>query len=182
MRQQKLLIVMAVFVTHVTMAQELEITNNGRNLENVCPTDACMYLYFQNNVYFPFEKDKDWEIQNLEVATKKNGNFLSSGDLYIQGVDTAAIISYTIEFYSEVDELLYSHVVPEFEFYNETGRAEPIYTSGKMDAELATKVNYLDLTINSSQRLPYYEIAADCYQACKEHGLKEAIKAFKKSK
>ncbi|MEO9804537.1 MAG: hypothetical protein ABJF04_14880 [Reichenbachiella sp.] len=160
-----------------------EFTDNGKNnLQSLCPTESCVYITFTSTIYFPFEEDKEWEIRNMEVATKNTGHFLATGDLYIHGIDTAAVISIDLVFISDDDQEIYRHSIPAFEFYNEPAAAEPIVVSGQMDKGLAVAISYVDIDITSSKRLPYYEISSDCYHACKEHKLKEAMKAFKKAK
>lgn len=163
------------------LAQDIKDNGNG-NIQSLCPPESCIYITFRSTIFFPFEEDKEWEIRNMEVATKKNGNFLATGDLYVYGVDTAAVLALELVFISEADEELYRYKVPEFEFYNEPGTAEPIVISGKMEEGLAVSVGYVDVDIKNSKRLPYYEISSDCYHACKEHQLKEAMKAFKKAR
>ncbi|WP_422358529.1 hypothetical protein [Reichenbachiella sp.] len=159
-----------------------DITDNGKNLQGLCPTESCIYITFTSTIYFPFAEDKQWEIRNMEIATKKNGNFLATGDLYIHGVDTAAALQLELVFISEDDKELYRYPIPEFEFYNEPAGAEPIVASGKMEASIAAQVSYVDVDIKGSRLMPYYEVDSDCYHACKEHKLKEAMKAFKKAK
>ncbi|MEP2025371.1 MAG: hypothetical protein ABJH98_09885 [Reichenbachiella sp.] len=159
-----------------------DITDNGKNLDTVCPSESCVHIMFSSTIYFPFEEDKQWEIRNMEVATKKNGNFIGTGDLYVYGVDTAAILSLDLVFYAEDDTEIHRFSKSNFEFYNEPTTAEPIIFSGKMDEELGQQVRYVDVEIKDSKRLPYYEIDSDCYHACKEHRLKEAMKVFKKAK
>lgn len=163
-----------------TFAQD--ITDNGKNLQELCPVESCTYITFTSTIYFPFEEDKQWEIRNMEIATKKNGNFLATGDLYIHGVDTAGALKLELVFISEDDKEIYRYPIPEFEFYNEPAGAEPFIAAGKMDESIASQVGYVDLDIKGSRLMPYYEIDSDCYHACKEHQLKEAKKAFKKAK
>ncbi|MEO9964746.1 MAG: hypothetical protein ABJF11_03090 [Reichenbachiella sp.] len=160
-----------------------DITDNGpANLQSLCTAESCVYITFSSTIYFPFPEDKEWEIRNMEIATKNSGDFLATGDLYVHGIDTAAILNLELVFISSEDKELFRYTIPEFEFYNEPTTAEPIVISGKMDAGLALAVSYVDVDINNSRRLPYYEISSDCYLACKEHKLKEAMKAFKKAK
>lgn len=167
----------------VSLYAQQEIKDNGKNLQTVCSPESCSHIVFTSSIFFPFnDETKEWEIRNMEVAIKKNGNFISTGDLYVYGVDTAAILTLELVFLSEDDTELYKYPIPTFEFYNEQGTAEPIIVSGKMDAETAQAVSYIDLDVHASERLPYYEISSDCYHACKEHQLKEAMKAFKKAK
>lgn len=176
-----LFILLNFLVSMSLLAQD--ITDNGKNnLQSLCSPESCVYITFTSTIYFPFQEDKEWEIRNMEIATKKNGNFLATGDLYVHGIDTAAVLALELVFISADDKEIYRHVIPEFEFYNEPGSAEPIVFSGKMDENLATAVSYVDVDINNSRRLPYYEISSDCYHACKEHKLKEAMKEFKKAK
>lgn len=159
-----------------------DITDNGKNLKDLCPVESCTYITFTSTIYFPFEEDKLWEIRNMEVATKKNGNFMATGDLFVHGKDTAAALLLDIVFISEDDKEIFRYTIPEFEFYNEATGAEPFYASGKMDEAIAQSVSYVDVDINGSRLMPYYEVASDCYHACKEHRLKEAMKDFKKAK
>ncbi|SMD38933.1 hypothetical protein SAMN04488029_3950 [Reichenbachiella faecimaris] len=168
------------FIGLVLFAQDF--TDNGKNLSTVCPAESCIHISFNSTIYFPFEEDRVWEIRNMEVATKFNGNFLATGDLYVYGKDTAAILSLDLVFYADDDSEVYRMSKSDFEFYNEPASAEPIIFVGKMSQEEAELVRYVDLEIKDSKRLPYYEIDSDCYHACKEHKLKEAIKDFKKSK
>lgn len=159
-----------------------DIADNGKNLQALCPTESCIYITFTSTIYFPFEEDKQWEIRNMEIATKKNGNFLASGDLYIHGEDTAAALMLEVVFIDANDEEVYRYAIPEFEFYNEPGSAEPFAFGGKMEESISQQVSYVDVEIKGSRMMPYYEIESDCYHACKEHQLKEAMKAFKKAK
>lgn len=159
-----------------------DFTDNGKNLDVVCPSESCIHISFNSTIYFPFQEDKVWEIRNMEVATKKNGAFLGTGDLYVYGKDTAAILSLDLVFYAEDDSELYRMSKSDFEFFNEPASAEPIVFAGKMEPELGERVRYVDVEIKDSKRLPYYEITSDCYHACKEHELREAMKDFKKSK
>lgn len=159
-----------------------DFTDNGKNLDAVCPTESCVHIMFTGTIYFPFEEDKQWEIRNMEIATKKSGHFLGTGDLYVYGKDTAAILSLDLVFYADDDSEVYRESIKDFEFYNEPAYAEPITFQGKMDSEIGERVRFVDVEIKDSKRLPYYEIDSDCYHACKEHELKEAMKEFKKAK
>ena len=164
------------------MVYAQDITDNGNNLSEVCPTESCIYIAYSSTIYFPFEEDKQWEIRNMEIAIKKNGQFMASGDLYVFGVDTAAALKLELVFVSVDDKELLRHPIPEFEFYNEPGAAEPFFNRGEMDAPLVSQIGYVDVDIDGSRLMPYYEVKSDCYHACKEHKLKEAMKAFKKAK
>ena len=164
------------------IAQDDKIPSNGHNLQAYCSTEACKYLNFEHTIYYPSKENREWEMQNMELSTNRNGGFIATGDLYVYGVDTAAVISYDIIFYSASDELLYTHQVVDFEFYNEGEWTDPMFTLGKMDVELARQVDYFNIDITASRRVPYYEISSDCYSACKDHEFSEAIKTFKKTK
>lgn len=168
------------FFGFILVAQD--ITDNGKNLQDLCSPESCTYITFTSTIYFPFEEDKQWEIRNMEIATKKNGNFLATGDLFVHGKDTAAALKLELVFISADDQEIFRYTIPEFEFYNEGRSAEPIFASGIMDEEIANQVSYVDVDINGSRLLPYYEVDSDCYHACKEHKLNEAMKAFKKAK
>ena len=168
-------------MSHSLLAQD-DFEDNGNNLQAVCPPETCQYMAFTEPIYFPYSEDKEWEIRNMELAIKKGGNFLSTGDLYVYGEDTAVIMKLEMIFFSPEGDKLFSFSVPEIEFYNEKSHAEPIVFSGKLEGTMTELVNYFDVKIKASQRLPYYEISEDCYLPCKEHKLKEAIKAFKKVK
>ncbi|UXX78171.1 hypothetical protein N7E81_12455 [Reichenbachiella carrageenanivorans] len=178
--KRSLFITMNCLVGFALFAQD--ISDNGKNLHDICPAETCTYITFTSTIYFPFEEDKQWEIRNMEIATKKSGHFMATGDLYVHGLDTGAALSLELVFISEDDKELYRQIIPEFEFYNEPTGAEPFFMIGQMDEELASVVSYVDVDINGSRRMPYYEIASDCYHACKEHQLNEALKTFRKAK
>ena len=178
--KKSLLTLVNCFIGFALFAQD--ITDNGKNLQELCPTESCTYITFTSTIYFPFQEDKQWEIRNMEIATKKNGNFLATGDLYVHGKDMAAALNLELVFIAEDDKEIFRYAIPEFEFYNEPIGAEPIIAVGKMDEEMASRVSYVDVDINGSRLMPYYEVDSDCYHACKELKLKEAMKEFKKAK
>jgi len=161
---------------------QTDIQSNGLNLESVCSDESCTYINWEKRIYFPTQEEAQWFIDNLEFAIKKNGNYLITGDLYIYGQDSAAIISLNFIFIDASDQDVYMHKTGQFEFFNEPANAEPIVFSGVMPPEAATSINYLNIRFEHSEIIAYYNIHSSCFLPCKNNKLKEAMKAFKKSK
>lgn len=162
------------------IAQE-KIESDGMNLAPICVA-PCNYIAFQESIYFPFEYDKEWQIDNMELALKESGEFLIVGDLFIVGEDTAAVLDLEFLFFDKDLKTVYKHKPGKFEFFNEPNYAEPIVFTGQIPQEISAKIKYLDVGIESSERVPYYSISSNCFQPCKNLLLSDAMKAFKKKK
>ncbi len=171
-----------LFVASLCSAQE-KPSSNGFNLANLCNNpQICTYMAFQESIVFPYEEDKEWQIDNLEVAIKTSGNFLITGDLFILGQDTAVILQIEFLFFDEDNQTIYTYKPDKFEFFNDPNSAEPIMFSGIVPDEVIGRIKYLDVGIKSSERVPYFEISSNCFQPCKALKLKDEMKAFKKKK
>lgn len=166
----------------LAQADASEFENNGYNLENSCSDESCTYIQWGKPIYFPMSDDRQWFIDNLEFAIKDNGYFLITGDMHVYGQDSAAIVSIDFSFIDEQDKDITVHKTGQFEFFNEPGNAEPIVFSGKMEPDQAKAVQYLDIRFDHSEIIAYYNIHSSCFLPCKNHKLKEEIKAFKKAK
>ncbi len=163
------------------MAQE-SLNSNGFNLQELCPPEKCKYISWSTPTYFPFEEDKEWQINNLEIGIKKSGKMLVTGDMNIIGEDTAAVVQLEFVFVDANDQDLTSFKTEKFEFFNEPGNAEPIVFSGEISADVSSQVAYVLTEIRYSERVPYYEISSSCFLPCKSVKLKDELKAFKKAK
>lgn len=180
----KIQIITSFLIAIVSMgsfAQEA-LKDNGFNIQELCPPEKCRYISWDTPTYFPFEDDKEWQINNLEIGIKKSGKMLISGDMNIVGEDTAAIVQLEFVFVDANDKNLASFKTDKFEFFNESGNAEPIVFSGEVPADVSSQVSYVLTEIRHSQRVPYYEISSSCFLPCKNFRLKEELKAFKKAK
>ena len=177
---KRLIIVPILLLVLIVNGQE-KLKSNGFNLESLCPK-PCNYTPFIDIIYFPFDYDKEWQIENLEIAIKPSGDFLITGDLNIVGKDTAAILQLEFPFYDENSQNIHIYKPDKFEFFNDLGHAEPIVFFGKIPAVIAASIKFANVEISSSERVPYYTISSNCFHPCKSHKLKEAMKAFKKIK
>jgi len=182
MRKILFIILLTSSIAYQNHAQE-KINSDGFNLKDLCDDPKkCSYLQFLDIVYFPYEYDKEWQIENLEVAIKNTGDFLITGDLYIVGQDTAAVLQLDILFFDKDSKTVYTYKADKFEFFNDPYQAEPIVFSGKLPEEIKGIAKFADVGINFSERVPYYTIASNCFHACKSLKLKEKMKVFKKKK
>lgn len=158
-----------------------DLEHNGLDLENICPSESCLYSSVKNPIIYEEDGIEHWKLLNVEMVLKKTGHFIVTGDLSTSGEELAAILNFKILFYGDFDELIREVESGEFEFYSEPGIAEPFVFRGQLTKHMAEKISYLYFEVVSSKTVPYYEISSDCYVACKNHKLKEAKKAFRKS-
>lgn len=170
-----------VFMTGALLAQD-GLKDDGFNLKTLCPPEKCKYIAWDKPTYFPFEEDREWQINNMEIGIKPSGKILITGDLHVYGEDTAAIIQLEFVFVDEQDNDLTSFKTEKFEFFNEPGNAEPIVFLGEIPGDMAKNVSYVITEMRHSERVPYYEISSSCFLACKNIKLKDSMKAFKKAK
>ena len=165
-----------------TVRGQSDYKSNGLNLEPYCQPGVCIYSAVSNPIIHIEDGIEHWKMYAVELAAKKTGDYLITGDLSISGEELGAKIDVSIIFYDENDQVLKEVASGVFEFYSELGHAEPFYVSGKLDSKIGKQIAFISIDINSSVVLPYYDISSDCYVACKEHRLNEAIKSFKKAK
>lgn len=179
---KKLFVLPLLLLFSYAQAQEKdELESNGFNLQSLCATN-CNYIFFKEIVYFPYDYDKEWQINNLEFALKDTGDFLISGDLSIVGKDSAAILELEFLFFDKDANTIHTFKPEKFEFFNDLDVAEPIVFSGKIPKEIALETKFADVGIKASEIVPYFTISSNCFRPCKSHKLKEAMKIFKKIK
>lgn len=162
-------------------AQDSLITN-GFNLETYCSGEDCKYVTYSFPVHYPNVSHTQLILENFEIAIKENGYFLATGDLHVTGQDSAGIIQLELLFFSGSNEKLFSYKTDKFEFFNDADHAEPVMIAAEIPEELFPQVQLVDVEIRHSKKIPYYQVASNCFLPCKEVALKEAIKAFKKAK
>ncbi|MGL1887831.1 MAG: hypothetical protein OCD76_15050 [Reichenbachiella sp.] len=165
-----------------TVKGQPEYKHNGINLAPYCQSESCVYSALENPIVHVEDEVEHWKMYNVEFAAKRSGDYLITGDLAVSGQELGAKIVVNVYFYDENDVVLKEIQSGLIEFYSEPGHAEPFYVSGKLNKAIGPKVAFINIDISSSEVIPYYEISSDCYVACKEHRLNEAIKVFKKAK
>ena len=179
---KKLIVIPFLLLFSYVQSQEKDkLESNGFNLQSICTT-GCNYISFNETIYFPYDYDKQWQIDNLEFALKETGDFLVSGDLNIVGKDSAAILQLEFLFFDKDGETIHVFKPEKFEFFNDFGVAEPIIFSGSIPKEIALETKFADVGIKASEIVPYFTISSNCFHPCKSHKLKEAMKVFKKIK
>ncbi|MEP2023829.1 MAG: hypothetical protein ABJH98_13965 [Reichenbachiella sp.] len=161
---------------------QVEKINNGYNLKEHCDPSNCKYFKFTNNVSFPQGEGTDWEMANSEIAVKNTGFYLLTGDMYVKGEEMGARLKFEIELFNSSDEIIFTTQTDLIEYYSEPGFAEPIVLSGKIPADIAKEMDFLNFMVIESETVPYYELATDCYGPCNNYQLNASIKALKKSK
>lgn len=177
---KRLILVPVLFICTIIQAQD-KLESDGFNLESVCQK-PCNYIAFPETVFFPFDYDKEWQIDNLEFGLKPTGDFIITGDLNIVGKDTAAILELEFLFFDADAKTIHTEKVEKFEFFNDPGVAEPICFTGKLPENVAAQTKFADVGIVTSERVPYYTISSNCFHPCKSNILKDALKVFKKIK
>ena len=181
MRKIVLTSIISAIIT-LNLAAQDSFNDNGYNLKALCPPEKCKYIAWKEPTYFPFKEDKEWQINNMEIAIKSGGSIIMTGDMTVHGEEMAAIAQLEFVFVDDNDEDITSFKTEVFEFFNEPGNAEPIVFTGQIEEEVSKKVAYVLVEIREAKRVPYYEISSSCFLACKNIKLKDAMKAFKKGK
>ncbi|SHJ62179.1 hypothetical protein SAMN04488028_101700 [Reichenbachiella agariperforans] len=175
------LLCLGLLTVGITYGQT-DYENNGYNLKNYCEPGNCLYFKFNNDMNYPVgSTEVEWTMTNTEIAVKRAGSYLVTGDLAIIGKDMGAKLNFEVHFYDADDQLIFKKETGIFEFYSEPNRAEPIVFYGEFDSDIAEKVDFMDFIVISSEVLPYYELSSDCYGPCKDHQLNVSIKEFRKS-
>jgi len=178
---KKVLVVVSCLISNLCFSQGKDVDHNGLNIEDVCTTN-CFYSIVDNSFIYEEDSVEHWHMFNAEIALKSSGHYIATADIMMSGFELGAKLNFKLLFYNEFDKLIKEVESGEFEFYAEAGHAEPFIFSGQISDYLAKKVKYEYLEVVSSELVPYYEISSDCYVACKNHKLNEALKAFKKAK
>ena len=173
--------VVIVFIPLYSFSQET-YNNNGLNLESYCQGTYCKHIYYFSPIHYPNVLNIDWQIENFEIAIKKNGHFLATGDMHITGADAGAIVQLEFLFVDIENRNLHRHMSEKFEFFNDPDHAEPVVFRGQIPEGIFPEVNIVDVEVRFSKLTPSYELSTSCYLPCKEVALKDAIKAFRKSK
>ncbi|UXP31354.1 hypothetical protein N6H18_13445 [Reichenbachiella agarivorans] len=179
---RRIIMTIAVLGIFSTAFCQTSRQNNGYNLKDYCDSESCLYFKFQNAMIHPAEGKADWEMSNVEVAVKKTGGYILTGDLAMSEKDRGARLNFEIQFFDKNDQLIYKEQSGVFEFFSEPHRAEPMVISGSLDEHISQQIDFLDFFLVSSEVVPYYELDSDCYGPCKSHELNVSIKEFKKLK
>lgn len=166
-----------IFTCRFGMIQE-QPESNGFNLDRYCG-EPCRYITYQT-YYFPYEHNKEWEIYNMEIAIKESGDFLITGDLNVLGSDNAITLELTFLFIDESNQIIHTTNSKRFEFFSESGQADPFVFTGNVSEEIAAKMHTVDFGVEFYERVPYYTISSNCFRPCKNLELKESIKTFRK--
>lgn len=170
---------MAIFRMGICQVEKI---NNGYNLESHCASDDCKYFKFENDILYPQNEGTDWRMTNAEVALKKTGNYLLTGDLNVKGEEIGVRLRLEIEFFDANDEVIHAAQTDLIEYYSAPNYAEPIVISGVINSEIVSQMSYLSFLVIESENVPYYELSTDCYGPCNNYQLNASIKAFRKSK
>lgn len=165
----------------VSYGQE-NLISNGFNLTTYCSGEDCKYVTYSFPVHYPNVTHTQLILENFEIGIKENGYFLATGDLHVTGQDSAGIIQMELLFFNQANEKLFSYKTDKFEFFNDADHAEPVMIAAELPEELFSQVQLVDLEIRYSKKIPYYQVASNCFLPCKELALKEALKAFRKAK
>lgn len=181
MRKINLLLAFAV-VSQVALGQT-SFENNGLNLKDYCEAGECIYFKFKNVMLHPMDSESpDWQLANMEVAVKRSGSYIVTGDMAVMGEEMGAKLNFKLTLFDGDDQVVFEKETGLFEFFSEPNKAEPIVFYGELDQEIAQKVDYMDFTVVESDVVPYYELSSDCYGPCKTYQLNASIKEFKKQK
>lgn len=161
---------------------QTEKIDNGFNFEDLCKAPSCKYFKFENDILFPQNEGTDWVLTNVEVAFKKSGTYLLTGDMDVKGDEVGVIFQLEVEFFNKSDQIIHVEQTVFIEHYSEPNYAEPMVIRGSIPNEIASQVEYLSFLVIESENVPYYELTTDCYGPCNNFQLSSSMKAFRKLK